>query len=174
MASETELAPAEAPPEAKPAGGAKALLSWLGAMLILTLLATGAGAGLGLHLVGSVESALKEQAAAADQPVVSRYAGDTNLKRLAPIVTNLASPQDTWIRVEASIVFDGEALPASEIDVVAGEITEDILAFLRTVSLPQIQGASGLQHLSEDLNERAAIRSDRRVRELILETLVVQ
>ena len=45
---------------------------------------------------------------------------------------------------------------------------------MRTLTLAQIAGASGLQHLREDLNERAAIRSDGRVRELILQTLVVQ
>ena len=35
------------------------------------------------------------------------------------------------------------------------EIAGDILAFLRTTSLSQIQGAAGLQNLRDDLNERA-------------------
>jgi flagellar FliL protein len=45
---------------------------------------------------------------------------------------------------------------------------------MRTLSEAQIGGASGLQHLREDLNERAAIRSGGLVRELIIQTLVVQ
>ncbi len=56
----------------------------------------------------------------------------------------------------------------------AGEITGDVLAFLRTLTLSQIEGASGLRQLREDLNERVAIRSSGRVRELIIQTLVVQ
>ena len=42
--------------------------------------------------------------AAAESP----GAGPT-LVALAPIVTNLASPADTWIRIEASVVYDGAA-----------------------------------------------------------------
>ena len=53
-------------------------------------------------------------------------------------------------------------------------IGEDIVSYLRTVSAAQIEGARGLQYLREDLNERATIRSGGKVRELILETLVVQ
>ena len=48
------------------------------------------------------------------------------------------------------------------------------MAYLRTLSLSRIQGASGLQHLREDLNERVVLRSKGLVRELIVETLVVQ
>ena len=44
----------------------------------------------------------------------------------------------------------------------------------RTVTLRQIEGASGLQHLREDLNERVALRTKGQVRELIVEMLVVQ
>jgi flagellar FliL protein len=58
--------------------------------------------------------------------------------------------------------------------VLAGEIAEDILAYLRTLSLEQIEGPTGLLHLHEDLNDRVAIRSDDLVEELIIETLVVQ
>ena len=54
------------------------------------------------------------------------------------------------------------------------EIAGDILAFLRTTSLSQIQGAAGLQNLRDDLNERVAIRSGGSVKELVIRTLVVQ
>ena len=53
-------------------------------------------------------------------------------------------------------------------------ISEDILAYLRTVTLSQIEGPSGMQHLREDLVERARIRSEGRVKELVIQTLVVQ
>jgi flagellar FliL protein len=59
-------------------------------------------------------------------------------------------------------------------DVIAGEIRQDVLAYLRTLSLAQIQGPSGLLHLREDLNERVKLRSKGVIQELVLETLIVQ
>ena len=74
--------------------------------------------------------------------------------------------------MQASIVYDDKAVPKPQ--VLAARIAEDILAYMKTVTLAQIGGASGLEHLREDLNERASIRSDGHVRELIIQTLVVQ
>ncbi len=54
------------------------------------------------------------------------------------------------------------------------EIKADIIAYLRTLSTAQIEGASGLQHLREDLNERVSLRTKGAIRELIVEALVVQ
>ena len=150
------------------------LAKWIGAMSLLTTIAAGTGAGLAFQLVSTIEASIKhkqEAEAAKGFPVVSRYASTAFLKELPPIITNLASPADIWIRLEASVVFNEEAEDA---DILAGQIAEDILAYLRTVSLAQIEGGSGLQHLTEDLGDRAAIRSQGLVRDVILQTLVVQ
>ena len=91
---------------------------------------------------------------------------------LPPIVTNLGAPQDTWVRLEGSIIFDPKTLPHPE--AVAGQIGDDILAYLRTVSLHQLEGPIGLENIRQDLNERAATRSGGKVRAFVIETLVVQ
>jgi flagellar FliL protein len=91
---------------------------------------------------------------------------------LPPIVTTLGAPQDVWIRLEGSIVIDPKALPHPES--VAGELGEDILAFLRTVPLKQLEGPIGLENLRQDLNERAATRTGGKAREFVIRTLVVQ
>lgn len=91
---------------------------------------------------------------------------------LPPIVTNLGSPQDTWIRLEGSIVFDPRTLPHPE--AVAAKIGDDVLAYLRTVSLRQLEGPIGLEDIRQDLNERAATRSGGKVRAFVIRTLVVQ
>ena len=91
---------------------------------------------------------------------------------LPPIVTNLGAPQDTWVRLEGSIIFDPRTLPHPE--AAAGRIGDDILAYLRTVSLRQLEGPIGLENIRQDLNERAAIRSDGKVRAFVIRTLVVQ
>ena len=91
---------------------------------------------------------------------------------LPPIVTNLGAPQDTWVRLEGSIIFDPKTLAHPE--AVAGQIGDDILAYLRTVSLHQLEGPIGLENIRQDLNERAATRSGGKVRAFVIRTLVVQ
>jgi flagellar FliL protein len=91
---------------------------------------------------------------------------------LPPIVTNLGAPQDTWVRLEGSIIFDPKTLPHPE--AVAGQIGDDVLAYLRTLSLHQLEGPIGLENVRQDLNERAAIRSGGKVRAFVIRTLVVQ
>ncbi|MDR3467787.1 MAG: flagellar basal body-associated FliL family protein, partial [Xanthobacteraceae bacterium] len=88
-----------------------------------------------------------------DTPVVEMGSLD-----LPPVVTNLAAPPDIWVRIEGTILFEGKILPHG--DALAGEIAGDMLAFMRTQTLAQIQGVAGLQHLRQDLNERIATRSE--------------
>lgn len=145
--------------------------------VLLTVFGVTVGAVVGQQVMGdgfkkSEAAAEEEDKDASDAPPVQPlYDGETKLVRLAPVVTNLASPTEIWIRVEAAVVLDAEV---PDPDVLASQISEDVMAFLRTVSLPELQGASGLLHLKEDLNDRAIIRGDAAVRELILEGLVVQ
>jgi flagellar FliL protein len=99
-------------------------------------------------------------------------AGAANILDLPPVVTNLGAPTDAFIRVEASIVFDGKATPHPEI--LAAEIATDELAYLRTLTLSEIQGPIGLASLRQDLSDRAVTRSGGKISEFILRTLVVQ
>jgi flagellar protein FliL len=91
---------------------------------------------------------------------------------LPPIVTNLGAPQDIWVRLEGSIIFDPKTLPHPE--AVAGQIGDDVLAYLRTLSLHQLEGPIGLENIRQDLNERAATRSGGKVHAFVIRTLVVQ
>jgi flagellar protein FliL len=91
---------------------------------------------------------------------------------LPPIVTNLGAPPDTWVRLEGSIIFDPKTL--SHPEAMAGQIGDDVLAYLRTVSLHQLEGPVGLENIRQDLNERAATRSGGKVRGFVIRTLVVQ
>lgn len=167
MANDEEAGRLSGPAEA--AGSPVAV--WIGVAAGLTVAALAVGALLGLHLSSVLKSAL--QSGAKSDIVAARvYSGDANLRDLTPVITNLAEPNTAWVRLQASIIFDGKDMPKP--DVVAAQIAEDILGYLRSLSMAQIGGASGLQNLREDLNERAAIRSEGRVRELIIQTLVVQ
>ncbi|ADZ72304.1 flagellar basal body-associated FliL family protein [Polymorphum gilvum] len=153
-------------------GGSSA--GFVGMLAFLTLLACGVGAVAGLHLAETVREAAAREArgASASAPAAPVYAVNARLRGLKPLVTNLAAPRDAWIRLQASIVLDDGDV--EEAGMLAGRIEEDVVAYLRTITLSQVEGAAGLQHLREDLNERAVARSGGRVRELILESLVIQ
>lgn len=94
------------------------------------------------------------------------------VRELTPIVTNLAEPGNNWIRLQSAIVFNPDELPHP--DKMIAELTSDITGYLRTLSLSNLEGADGLRRLQEELSERASIRSEGKIREYIVETMVVQ
>jgi flagellar protein FliL len=97
-------------------------------------------------------------------------AGNPLILNLAPITTNLAAPSDTWLRLELAVQLE----TPSEDPTLADTIQQDLLAYMRTVKLHQIEGASGFQHLKADLTERAAIRSDGNVKAVLIRTLLFE
>jgi flagellar FliL protein len=148
--------PAPAPSTAARAGG----------LVLVTALAAATGAGIA-YTIADVSPKPRAEAASGARPAETGA-----VVRLAPLVTNLARPTDTWIRLEGSLILDGP--DGDKARVLAAEIGGDLMAYLRTLHLPQLEGASGLQALREDLAERVRLRSGGKVRELVIETLVVQ
>jgi len=148
-------------------------MKWMAAIALLTLVSAATGGLLGLHLLSAGERVSEAQRVApGSKPVATYYTGSARLRRLAPIVTNLVSPSGTMARLEASLVLDN--VDDDDASLLAARISEDIVTYLRTLAVPQLEGVRGLQYLREDLNERATVRSGGKVRELIIETLVVQ
>ncbi|MGD0762196.1 MAG: flagellar basal body-associated FliL family protein [Roseiarcus sp.] len=161
-----EVDAAETPPPPPPPPAPSSIKQTIIAILAVTVIAVAMGALFAIPPAAETPSQKNDSGLAEELPPTAR------LFDMPPIVTNLGEPRDTWIRLEASIVFDAKALPHPE--VIAGEIAGDELAYLHTVALTQIEGPIGLQNVRQDLNERAVIRSGGKVTELIIRTLVVQ
>jgi flagellar FliL protein len=88
---------------------------------------------------------------------------------LDPITTNLAYPSDNWVRLEVALMFRGPTdVPLSQ------EIHQDIMSYLRTVSLQQIEGPRGFQYLRDDLQERVDLRAKGRVSKVMFRTFVIE
>lgn len=152
--------------EKKSGGG----LSIVG-LLIITLLGAGAGGFFGMQVPGLTKSGPekgKEEAPAAHEPKPQI----SFVQPLPPITTNLAQPGTTWIRIESALVVNADLGP--EANVLAAKMSEDIIGYLRTLSLDQIEGASGFQHLREDLNDRVRLRSEGKVLELIIQSMILE
>lgn len=168
-------------------------------LVAMTLFAAGAGWGVSMFLDSlasnhpAVESSkdaapgTKEQGSAEHGPAEPdasghEQAGDastedekadriTNLVSvdLQPIITNLASPAETWIRLELTVQFNGT--PADD---VVQQINQDLLAFVRTLKLEHVSGPSGYLHLKSDLTDIAAIRSQGLARAILIRVMLFE
>lgn len=154
-------------------GGGGGLIGFL----LATVLALGIGSVFGIFLDDHLRSATKVEEPKAEKPaekgdkpkvVISPTA---KLVEMTPVVVNLAEPKDTWIRIEASMLLDGEAEGS---DALAALVAEDFVAYLRTATLKQFEGPSGFQNLREDLLDRAMIRDGSRIKDVIIHGVVIE
>jgi len=158
------------------------LVITIAAIAVLTLLAGGGGWFVGGMLapppaekpageVAKAEPAGGKEGeggeAGAEIPHISTQANGIVL--LDPITSNLAYPSDNRVRLEVALMFKG----APDVKL-AEEIHQDIMAYMRTVSLQQVQGPRGFQYLREDLQERVDLRSEGRVTNVMFRTFVIE
>jgi flagellar FliL protein len=145
----------------------------IAAMAIGLVLASAVAAGGGTYLGWSVLAKPPVAAKPADGKAPSRYADGSRVRGLAPITTNLAGTPAAWIRLEASVLLQADVAD-EDAEKLTALINEDTIAYLRTLNVLQIQGASGFQNLREDLDERVRIRSEGAVKEMIIQSLIVE
>ena len=67
-------------------------------------------------------------------------------------------------------------VPAEEhgIEEQLGQLGDDMLSYLRTIEVSQIEGPSGLRFLKDDLLERARTRTNGQVQDIVIKTLVLE
>ncbi len=140
----------------------------------LTVLGAGGGWVLGGVIAPPVqkgtEVASLDGGSGAEGEDIPKIATEENgVVLLDPITTNLAYPSENWIRLEVALAFNG--VPELSL---AEDIHQDILAYLRTVSLQQIGGPRGFQYLRDDIQERVALRSKGKVSRVLFRTMVIE
>jgi flagellar FliL protein len=169
------------------------LVMFLVTCAVITLVAGGAGFGVSatfLKPATMTSESSPGQNAGAAEPAPAAGHGTTNTHGAArehgaetpakpphkiavvdipPITTNLFDPSDAWIRMELSLVFEESADQE-----MAESIHQDILAYVHTMKLYNLRGGSGYQHLVEDLQERAAIRSEGRVKRVLVRSFILE
>lgn len=155
--------------KAKSKGGS--LVMTLASIVVLTLVGGGGGWFLGGMIAPKPEEPPKKEAKAeGKEEGAVRISTEANgVVLLEPITTNLAYPSSNWIRLELALLFRGAA------DVTLSEtIHQDVMAYLRTVSLQQLEGPRGFQYLKEDIQERVDLRSEGRVSKIMFRTFVIE
>ena len=128
--------------------------------------------------LGGGQSYVLGHAAPPSKPIAPAKATDADkhapsrIVELRPIITNLAAPPAAWIRLEAALVYADASREGR--DVMNGEIAADFAVYLRSTRGDRLEGSLGLLELRDDLRERADIRSSGKVRDVLIETMVVQ
>ena len=163
-------------------GPKASVMSVIVPVMLLTLIAGGGGFAVATMVGPNAASGPHAEAAASDGGHVAEPAhgaasdehGENTgiIRQLAPIITNLASPKDVWMRIEVSIVIKPEA--KAEQDLIAVKSSDQILALLRTVDLAQIEGASGFLHFREDINDLVRESSEHKVAQVLINSMVVE
>lgn len=161
------------------------------ALAVLTLLGGGAGILFGMQmgempsLAATADQSTSEASTGAESKDEAQVAklgpaasvdhgggeAGTSLVSLGPIFANLAEPKNVWVRLEAALMIKPGPMQR---DVLVAQVSQDIMQFLRTVKLAQLEDASGLQFMHDDLNDIVRSRSDGQVIELLIKGLIVE
>ncbi|MEW9804473.1 flagellar basal body-associated FliL family protein [Mesorhizobium marinum] len=173
------MAAAPAAADAKPGRGGPSLVIQVGLLVALTGAAAGMGWVSGGFLQGGGSGAKEAHAPAADTHGAKKADASDGHGAAAPdaativplpaITANIGSPRDVWVRMEVSLVLDEPQPPE-----LSNAVLQDLLAYMRTVKLHEIEGPSGFRHLRDSIEERAAIRSDGHVRQVLIRTLLFE
>ncbi|WMS41790.1 flagellar basal body-associated FliL family protein [Acuticoccus sp. MNP-M23] len=160
-----------APAAATPKSGKGGLIV---AIVALTVLGGGAGAGVAFMQVDNLAAVITKKANEAPEkvPEALAWSETSTVTDLDPIISNLANPATTWIRIESSMVFDKDNV--EDVSRLKAELAQTVLGYVRTLTLGELQGAGALNHLRADLNERARLLSNGLVQELIIKSMVLQ
>ncbi|AGA64199.1 flagellar protein [Liberibacter crescens BT-1] len=92
-----------------------------------------------------------------------------NIVQLAPIISNLADSKKNFIRLDIVLIFkDKPDLSLIE------NLHQDIMAYIRTVSVQDLEVTRGLQYLRDDIEERVNLRSKGGVSKVIFRTFIIE
>lgn len=130
------------------------------------------GGGFAFGSMGLINSPLppppSEAKAAAGKPPAQK---PSEVRPLTPIMVNLREPADLYVRLEAAVVLEPGATDGAA---VAAKVGDDLVSYVKTVSLSELEGPTGFQYFREDLRRRAVQVGGGKVKELLLQSFIVQ
>jgi flagellar FliL protein len=176
--------------------GRRELMITMVVVLLLTLVGAGVGFAVGTLLgesetAGSSEPAPVKNTQLASAEQDDRKSGtagkqavpdeemseepssdDIKITPFPPVLTTLADPEGKWIRVEGSILI--RTTSEKQPELLAEKAGEQILTYLRSVRLSQLESPSGILGLRDDLDETVRTLSEGDVRGVLIHGLVVE
>ncbi|MFV0255915.1 flagellar basal body-associated FliL family protein [Candidatus Liberibacter solanacearum] len=96
------------------------------------------------------------------------YPKDPQIFALHPIITNFDSSPENWLRLDVALICD-----KTPNKVFLEILHQDIMAYVRTVSMKQITGSQGFRYFKEDVEERVKLRAQGFVSNVIFRTFII-
>jgi flagellar protein FliL len=141
-------------------------------IVVGTVAAIGGGFAFGfMGLIKSPAPPPEPAAAAATAAAKAPAQKPSEVRTLTPIVVNLREPSDLYVRLEAAVVLEPGAPDGAAI---AAKVGDDLVSYVKTVSLSELEGPTGFQYFREDLRRRAVQIGGGKVKELLLQSFIVQ
>ena len=101
----------------------------------------------------------------------SRFPSDAREIAIPPIIVDLKGEPASRVRIDLSVIaVHGTA----ESGVLKDEVREDVIAYLKGLTIADIQGARGFQNLREQLDDRAKIRGRGAILGILIGGLLVE
>lgn len=145
------------------------LVMQIGALAVATAIAAGVGLFSGNYLGHNTAPVPQAQNNTAHASILAAPVATSAVTPFEPIITNLSDPATTLIRLELSAIS-----PQSVSTELISTVHQDLLAFVRTLKLHQISGASGFQHMRSELRERVRTRSDGAINDVLIRAFILE
>ena len=145
-------------------------------MLVAALLGIGGGGAFGYFAipVGTAPAPVEEAkpaSVAPQTPMSGRFPSDALEIAIPSIIVDLSGEPKSRVRLDISIVA---VHGTSESGLLKDEVREDIIAYLKGLTVTDIQGVRGLQNLREQLEDRARIRGRGAILGLLIGGFVIE
>lgn len=144
--------------------------------VLAVVLGIGGGGAYGYFLMPDAPSAPDVQSHKAESvapltPGVGRFPNDAVELSIPSVITDLETNPKIRARLDLSLIV---AHGTPETTTLLGEVREDVIAYLKGLTLADIQGVRGFQNLREQLDDRARIRGRGTILGLLIGGLVLE
>jgi len=142
--------------------------------IVALVLGAGSGGASGYFLMPDAapsNSSPHNEQPAPTAPVAGRFPEDAIELAVPSIITDLDTSSKVRARLDVSIIV---AHGTPETTTLLGEVREDVIAYLKGLTLDDIQGVRGFQNLREQLDDRARIRGRGAILGLLIGGLVFE
>lgn len=143
-------------------------------VLVAMLLGAGGGGAFGYFAMPDStpsQPAPQNTSVAPPPPTAGRFPSDAIELAVPSVITDLDSDPKVRARLDVSIIV---AHGTPETTTLLGEVREDVIAYLKGLSLSDIQGVRGFQNLREQLDDRARVRGRGAILGLLIGGLVIE
>ncbi len=155
-----------------PTGGGAA--GFVMSILLAAVLGIGGGGAFGYFAMPDASAPSPEpktKSVAKAEPVPGRFPSDAIELTVPSVITDLDTDPKMRARLDVSIIV-AHGTPQST--TLIGEVREDMIAYLKGLTVADIQGVRGFQNLREQLDDRARVRGRGTILGLLIGGLVLE